>query len=148
MQGLNRLMYQELSNKNLMLSVIAALKESDLDPLFAALSPDVVWTATAPPEFFRFGGTHRGIAGMREYTALLFSRYHFIGFTPKTVIAKGDQVWGVFDAEALHQPSGKYVRFDISMRWTVTGGKITEHQGFFDTAGVLMQQGDLLVKAG
>ena len=99
------MMTQELSNKTLMLSVIAAFQVGNLEPLFAALSPDVVWKATAPREFFRFGGTHRGIAGMREYTALLFSRYSFTRFTPKTLTAKGDQVWGVFEAEALHQPS-------------------------------------------
>ncbi|HMH65656.1 MAG TPA: hypothetical protein VK515_08725, partial [Rhizomicrobium sp.] len=83
----------------------------------------------------------------KEYTALLFSRYHFTRFMPKVVTAKGDQVWGLFEAEALHLPSGRYVRSDISMRWTVKDGKITEHQGFFDTAGVLMQQGDLVVEA-
>jgi ketosteroid isomerase-like protein len=106
-----------------------------------------VWKATAPREFFRFGGTHRGIAGMREYSALLFSRYSFTRFTPKMMTAKGDQVWGVFEVEALHQPSRKYVQFDICIRWMVKDGKITEHQGFFDTAGVLMQQGDLVVDA-
>jgi ketosteroid isomerase-like protein len=140
-------MTEELTNKTLMLSVIAAFKDGNLEPLFAALSPDVVWKATAPREFFRFGGTHRGIAGTREYSALLFSRYTFTRFTPKIMTAKGDQVWGVFEAEALHQPSRKYVQSDISIRWTVKDGKITEHQGFFDTAGVLMQQGDLVVDA-
>ncbi|HKQ46293.1 MAG TPA: nuclear transport factor 2 family protein [Rhizomicrobium sp.] len=140
-------MTHDASNKALMLSVFAAFKDGNLEPLFAALSPEVVWKATAPKEFFRFGGTHCGLAGMREYTALLFSRYHFTRFAPKTVTAKGDQVWAIFDAEALHQPSGRFVRSDVSIRWTVKDGKITEHQGFFDTAGVLMQQGDLAVKA-
>ncbi|HKB95311.1 MAG TPA: nuclear transport factor 2 family protein [Rhizomicrobium sp.] len=140
-------MSQEQANKTLMLSVIAAFKDGNLGPLFAALDPDVVWKATAPREFFRFGGTHHGMAGMMEYTALLFSRYHFTQFIPKIVTARGDQVWGLFEAEALHQPSRRYVRSDISMRWTVKDGKITEHQGFFDTAGVLMQQGDLTVEA-
>jgi ketosteroid isomerase-like protein len=147
MRGLNRLMTQELANKTLMLSVIAAFADGNLEPLFAALSPEVVWKATAPRAFFRFGGTHRGLAGMKEYTALLFSRYHFTRFTPRILTAKDDQVWGVFEAEALHQPSGKHVQTDISIRWTVKDGKITEHQGFFDTAGVLMQQGDLTVAA-
>jgi ketosteroid isomerase-like protein len=140
-------MSQEASNKALMLSVFAAFKDGNLEPLFAAISPDIVWKASAPPEFFRFGGTYRGIEGMLEYTALMSSRYHFMRFAPVIVSAAGDQVWGVFDAEALHQPSGRHVRFDISMRWTVKGGKITDHQCFFDTAGVLMQQGDLTVAA-
>jgi ketosteroid isomerase-like protein len=140
-------MSQEASNKALMLSVFSAFKDGNLEPLFAAVSPDVVWKAAAPQEFFRFGGTYRGIEGMHEYTALLSSRYHFTSFAPKIVTAAGDQVWGVFDAEALHQPSGRYIHFEISLRWTLKAGKIVEHQCFFDTAGVLMQQGDLTVAA-
>jgi ketosteroid isomerase-like protein len=140
-------MSQELSNKTLMLSVIAAFKDSDLEPLFAALHPDVVWEVTAPREHFRFGGTHHGLVGMREYTALLFSRYHFIRFDPKLVTAKGDHVCGVFAAEALHRPSGRYVKSDIAIHWTLQDGKIFRHQGFFDTAGVLLQQGELMVAA-
>jgi ketosteroid isomerase-like protein len=137
-------MSQELSNRELMLSVLAAFKDGNLEPLFAALSPDVVWKSTAPREFFRFGGTHRGIAGLKEYTALLFSRYSFVRFAPKIVTAKGDMVWGLFDAEARHAPSGKYVKSDIMVRWTVREGRIAEHQGLFDTAGVLQQQGELV----
>jgi ketosteroid isomerase-like protein len=137
-------MSQELSNRDLMLSVFAAFKDGNLEPLFAALSSDVVWKSTAPREFFRFGGTHRGIAGMKEYTALLFSRYSFVRFAPKVVTAKADLVWGLFEAEARHAPSGKYVRSDIMVRWTVKDGRITEHQGLFDTAGVLQQQGELV----
>lgn len=136
-------MPQELANKNLMLSITAAWRDGDMEPLFAALDPEVVWKATAPREFFRFGGIHHGIAGVREYTALLCSRYHITRFVPKTVTAKGDQVWGLFAVEALHQPTGKYVTSDVSLRWTVRESKIIEHQGFFDTASVLMQQGHL-----
>ena len=137
-------MNQESSNRELMLSVFAAFKDGNLEPLFAALSPEVVWKSTAPREFFRFGGTHRGIAGLKEYTALLFSRYSFVRFAPKIVTAKGDMVWGLFDAEARHAPSGKYVKSDIMVRWTVKDGRITEHQGLFDTASVLVQQGELV----
>ena len=137
----------ETLNKALMLSVVAALKDGNLEPLFAALHPGIVWKATAPREFFRFGGTHRGIAGMKEYTALLFSRYSFITFEPKSVLTSGDQVWGLFAFEARHIPTGRIVRSDLSMRWTIQAGKIIEHQGFFDTAGVLMQQGELTVAA-
>jgi ketosteroid isomerase-like protein len=137
-------MNQELRNKNLMLSVFRAFKESDLEPLFAALGDDVVWKSTAPPEFFRFGGTHRGRAGVKEFTALLLSRYHMLRFDPKLVVAQGDIVWGQFAAEAQHLPTGKIARADFSIRWVVRNNKLVEHQGFFDTAGVLMQQGELV----
>ena len=138
---------EEALNKKLMLSVMAALKDGHLEPLFAALHPAIVWKATAPKEFFRFGGIHRGMAGMKEYTALLFSRYSFLALSPKSITASGDQVWGLFEARARHIPTGRIVETDISVRWTVTAGKIIEHQGFFDTAAVLMQQGELTVAA-
>lgn len=140
-------MTQEQTNRNLMLSVIAAFQKSDLHPLFDSLSPDVVWKATAPREFFRFGGTHRGLAGMKEYTALLFSRYSFVRFEPRSITATGDEIWGLFEVEALHRTSGKYVASDVAIRWTVRDGKIIEHQGMFDTASVLMQQGDIAAAA-
>jgi ketosteroid isomerase-like protein len=140
-------MNPEQSNRALMLAVIDAFKTGDLQPLFDALSPDIVWEATAPREFFRFGGTFHGLAGMKEYTALLFSRYSFVRIDPKAVTAEGDQVWGLFEMELLHRPSGKYVNTDISIRWTVKDGKITERQGIFDTASVLLQQGDITVAA-
>jgi ketosteroid isomerase-like protein len=136
-------MPKDAANKALMLSVMAAFKEGDLAPLFAVLSPEVVWKSNAPREFFRFGGIHRGLAGMKEYTAQLAMEYHFVKLEPRAITAKGDQVWGVFEAEAQHRPSGRYVRSDLSIRWTIADGRITAHQGFFDTASVLMQQGEL-----
>ena len=130
-----------------MLSVTAAWKEGDMAPLLESLHPDVVWRATAPPQFFRFGGIHCGITGVREYIALHASRYSITRFEPKSVTAKSDQVWGLFEIEALHLPTGKYVASDCAIRWTVKNGKITEHQGIFDSASVLMQQGALTVAA-
>lgn len=136
-------MTQENANRALMLEVLAAFKDGILEPLFEVLSPHVEWKATAPPEFFRFGGTYRGHAGVREYTALLSSRYHFLRLEPLSVFAKDDQVSGLFAAEAVHQPSGRVVRTEVSYRWTVKDGLITQHQCLFDTASVLMQQGEL-----
>ncbi len=140
-------MSDETYNRDLMLRVVAAFREADIAPLFAALHPAVVWKAHAPRTFFRFGGTHHGLTGMKEYTALLFSRYHFVRFAPRAVTAKGDHVWGLFDVEAKHIPTGRYVKSDIVFRWTIEDGLIREHDGFFDTAAVLMQQGDLEAEA-
>jgi ketosteroid isomerase-like protein len=140
-------MTQELDTRNLMLTVAAGFKSGNLEPLFAAIDADVTWKVMAPREFFRFGGVYHGISGVREYTALLFSVYHFARLKPLTVTAKGNEVWGLFDAEALHRPSGRYVRSVVSVHWLMKDGRIVEHQGFFDTASVLMQQGDLVVEA-
>jgi hypothetical protein len=115
-------MVQEKINQALMLSVLGAFRDGLLDPLFDAVSPDVVWRATAPKQFFRFGGTHKGLAGIKEYIGLLLSRYHFTRFEPKLVTAHKEEVWGLFDVEALYQPTSRYVRFDLFIRWTVKDG--------------------------
>ncbi len=133
----------ELANRDLMLKVITAFGAGDLEPLFAALDDSVVWISHAPRAYFRFGGVHKGRTGVREYTALLFSRYSFSRLEAKSILAKDEIVCGVFEAEAWYQPSSRLVRFDIAIRWRVKDGRIVEHQGFFDTAGVLVQQGDI-----
>ncbi len=140
-------MTEELANKDLMLAVAGALKSGKLEPLFAAIRPDVVWKVTAPREFFRFGGVYHGTAGVKEYTALLYADYHLARLSPRSVIAKGEEVWGLFDAEALHRGSGRYVRFDVSLHWRMRDGLVAEQDCFFDTASVLIQQGDLTVAA-
>ena len=140
-------MTQELDSGNLMLTIAAGFKSGNLEPLFAAIDANVTWKVMAPREFFRFGGVYHGVSGVKEYTALLFFDYHFARLKPLTVTATGDEVWGLFDAEALHRPSGRYVRSLVSVYWLMKDGRIAEHQGFFDTAGVLIQQGDLAVEA-
>ena len=50
---------------------------------------------------------------------------------------------GQFEVEAFHQRSRKTVKTAMSIRWTVRRGKIMTHEGFFDTASVLLQQGDV-----
>lgn len=136
-------MPQELANRDLMLSVTAAWRDGDMAPLLAAIDPQVVWHATAPREYFRFGGIFHGQVGVREYIALHASRYHLTRFHPRSVVAKGDQVWGLFEIEALHLPTNRYVKSDCAIRWTIRDGRITEHQAIFDTAAVLLQQGAL-----
>jgi ketosteroid isomerase-like protein len=140
-------MIEETGNRNLMLAVMAGLKSGQLESLFAAIRGDVTWKVMAPREFFRFGGSYEGMAGVKEYTALLFSDYHLTRLNPRTVTAKGAEVWGMFDAEALHRASGRYVQFDISLYWRMKDGQIAEQQCFFDTASVLIQQGVLAVEA-
>jgi ketosteroid isomerase-like protein len=140
-------MTEDVTNKNLMLAVMAGLKSGKLDVLFGAIRSDVIWKVMAPRAFFRFGGTYQGVAGVKEYTALLFSDYHLVRLNPRTVTAKSEEVWGMFDAEALHRSSSRYARFDISLHWRMQDGQIAEQQCFFDTASVLIQQGDLATEA-
>ena len=140
-------MNDDTTNKDLMLAVMAGFKSGKLETLFAVIRADVSWKVMAPRAFFRFGGTYQGVAGVKEFTALLFSDYHLVRLNPRTVTAKGDEVWGMFDAEALHRSSGRYAQFELSLHWRMKDGQIAEQLCFFDTASVLIQQGDLTIEA-
>ena len=73
----------------------------------------------------------------------MFSQYTFVRFQPTAIVTQGDIVLGQFEVEAFHQRSGKTVKTAMSIRWTVRRGMIMAHEGFFDTASVLLQQGDV-----
>lgn len=140
-------MSPELQNKKLMQSVMRAYAKGDAAPLLAALDDQVVWISNSPRAFFRFGGEHRGRAEVKAFIAMVYTRYHFLRMEPRLIVTQGDIVWGEFDAEAKHIPTGRIVRSDLTFRWVVRNHRIVAHHGFFDTAGVLLQQGEIPVAA-
>jgi len=57
-------------------------------------------------------------------------------------------VWGLFVAKDKYTPAGSGkaqapIVLDSAMRWPIHNGKIVETQAVFDTAGLLVQQGQL-----
>ncbi|HXI99763.1 MAG TPA: hypothetical protein VNH44_00985 [Micropepsaceae bacterium] len=134
---------KEIANKALMQSVARGFRQGDLRPLFDALDEAVNWKSNAPSQFFRFGGIHNARIGVLELSALVFATYHIRHLDVMEIIAEGDTVWGLFDVESVHQPSGVLTKAEVAVRWVIRNGKIVEHNSFFDTAAVLMQIGAL-----
>jgi ketosteroid isomerase-like protein len=136
-----------MSPEELMRTIAAAFEKSDLQPLLDALHPDVVWKSAATSEgMFRFGGDYKNKSGATEVLSQISMDYVFHRLRPKEIVTAGDVVWGVFDMEATYEPKGKAVQrrslaFEMAIRWRLKDGKIIEHQGFFDTATLLVQQG-------
>ena len=131
----------------LMRTVAQAFEKGDLQPLYNAIDENIVWkSAPTSRADFRFGGEHHGHAGVREVMSILAAEYTFDRFSAKEVVAHGNVVWGLFDAEASYRARGngtapaRKVRFEQAIRWRVRDDKVVEHQGFFDTAGLLAQQ--------
>jgi uncharacterized protein len=131
-------------NKALMAKVARAFVEGNLQPLIEALDENAVWTSNSPAEFFRIGGTRQNREGTAEQLALLAATYMFHRFEPREIVAEGDTVWGLIDVAATHLPTGKPVTVDLAIRWVVRNGKIVSHQGFFDSASMLIQQGEIV----
>jgi len=136
-----------MDGAELMREVVAAFEKSDLQLLFDAIHEDIVWkTASNQVGLFRFGGEYRNRAGLLVLLASLSQEYTFYRFQPKEIIATGDIVWGHFDVGLFYDPKGegeprKHMTLEMAVRWRLEGDKIIEHQAFFDTASLLMQQG-------
>ena len=135
----------------LMRRVAAAFEKGELQPLMESIHPDIVWkSASNDTGLFRFAGPHRDRSGVLDVTAKIAMEYTFLRFRPREVIAKGDVVWGLFDAEVSYQPfnlgeARKTAAMEIAIRWQLKDGKIIEHQAFFDTAKLLVEQGRVVI---
>jgi ketosteroid isomerase-like protein len=136
-----------MDGAELMRKVVAAFEKSDLQPLFDAVHENIVWkTASTQEALFRFGGEYKDRTGLLVILANLAKDYTFYRFHPKEIISSGDVVWGHFDVGLFFDPKGagepkKHITLEMAVRWRLKDGKIIEHQGFFDTASLLIQQG-------
>jgi ketosteroid isomerase-like protein len=127
----------------MMRSITASFEQSDLRLLFDALHPDIVWkSATDDQSPLRFGGTHKGRAGVTKVLATIAADYQFRRFKPIEIVESGEIVWGIFDAVIDHlpttrkRPETKPIAFQCAIRWRFRDGKIAEHQAFFDTGAI------------
>jgi len=133
----------------LMRRVAAGFEKSNLQPHLDAMHEDIVWkTASKQEGVFRFGGEYKGRPGVLDVLSKISFDYTFQRLTPKEILANDDVVWGLFDAALSFDPKGQSVpsnsvNLDMAIHWRLKDGKIIEHQAFFDTAALLMQQGRL-----
>src|SRR5262249_42735694 len=139
---------RQMSGEELMRSVVAAFERSDLRPLVAALHDDVLWKSASREEGgpFSFSGDHRKMAGVISVLSHISKDYTFHRMRPKQIHSSGNVVWGEFDVELRYDAKGRGadsvpVRLEMAIRWRLKDGKIIEHQAFFDTAHLLLQQG-------
>jgi ketosteroid isomerase-like protein len=126
----------------MMRQVVKAFEMGDLQPLLSIIDEKTVWkTASTTRGLFRFGGEYKNRAGIVEVTAQIASTYLFRRFQPKEIVSNDGIAWGLFDVEVEHRPTGKIIEMEIALRWHVQNDMLREHQAFFDTADLLMQQG-------
>ena len=135
--------------EDLMRTIVAAFEKSDLRPLLNALHDDVVWKSASRHDGpLSFKGDYKNKTGVLEVLSLMSRDYTFHHLKPKEIVASGDVVWGLFDAGLRYDPKGKgigsaTVQLEIAIRWRLEDGKIIEHQAFFDTAHLMVQQSRL-----
>jgi ketosteroid isomerase-like protein len=134
------------NNEELMRTVVAAFEKSDLKPLYDALHDDVVWKSASKQEgLFSFEGEYKSRPGVREVLSNISKDYTFHHMKPIEVVAARDVVWGLFDVGLCYDAKGRSaqatnIKLDMAIRWRIRDGKIIEHQAFFDTAHLVIQQ--------
>ena len=120
-----------MNAEELMRRVIAGFESADLEPLIAALHDNVVWKSASKQDMvFRFGGDYCTKLGVLDALSDILMDYTINQMRPREIVAAGDVVWGLFDVE-----------LEVAIRWRLKDEKIIEHQAFFDTASLLIQQG-------
>jgi ketosteroid isomerase-like protein len=136
-----------MDGAELMRKVAAGFEKSDLRPLLDAIHEEIVWkSATKHEGLFRFDGEYKNRPGVLDILSKISFDYTFHHLKPKEILAGGDVVWGLFDVGLSYDPKGKggtpkAVNLEMVFRWRLKDGKIIEHQGFWDTASLLIQQG-------
>jgi ketosteroid isomerase-like protein len=128
---------------------MAAFEKGDLEPLFQAIDEAIVWkSGSVRPGDFRFAGEYRNRAGVVDVMSKFAMSYFVRRFTPREIVSSGEIVWGLFDVEMTYQPMAENPRrrrpvaLECALRWRVKGGRILEHQAFYDTAAMLAQQAE------
>ena len=58
-------------------------------------------------------------------------------------MGEGDVIWAMCEVAATQRPSGRPVSTVLVSRWQFRGGKVIAFSEYFDTAGVLVQEGRL-----
>jgi ketosteroid isomerase-like protein len=138
-----------MDGTSLMCKVVAGFEQSDMGPLLDVLHDEIVWkSAHRYDALFRSKGEYKTRPRVIELLTDIFQNYRFHRFEPKEIVASGDAVWGHFDVELSFDPKrsgivSKHVDLEVAFRWRLRDGKIIEHQSFFDTASLLIQQSQL-----
>jgi|KBSMisStandDraft_5_1062788.scaffolds.fasta_scaffold16899_4 ketosteroid isomerase-like protein len=138
--------------EKLMRHIVESFERTDLEPLIEALHDDVVWKSASKQEnVFRFGGDYYSKLGVLDALSHILMDYTIHQMRPREILTSGNVVWGLFDVELDYDHKGmdpvgkseesKSIELEVAIRWRLRDGKIIEHQSFFDTASLLIQQG-------
>lgn len=131
-------------NKALVRRILEAYAQADLSPFLEAIHPDIVWSSSAPQAHYGFAGPHCGRAGVLAGMAKIATEYQLNGYDVKELIAEGDVVWMTAAVDFVHRKSGQRMQFPLVSRWHIVDGKIRSLTEFFDSATLLLCEGQLV----
>jgi ketosteroid isomerase-like protein len=130
-------------NKALVQRVLGAYAQADLDPLLEVIDPDVVWVSQGPQQHYAFGGKHLGRAGVLAAISKLALEYQLHQYNVVELIGEGEVVWMSAQVDFTHRRSKERLTFPLVSRWQIRGGRVLSVTEYYDSASLLLQEGQL-----
>jgi len=130
-------------NKALVRRVLSAYGQSDLSPLLEVIDPDVVWVSQSPSAHYPFGGKHAGRAGVLAAMSKLAMEYQLHRYDVVELVGEGEVVWMTASVEFTHRRSKTRMSFPLVSRWQIRDGKVMSLTEYYDSASLLLQEGQL-----
>jgi len=130
-------------NKALVQRVLSAYGQSDLNPLLEVIDPGVVWVSQSPPAHYAFGGKHVGRAGVLAAMSKLAMEYQLHAYNVIELVGEGEVVWMTAQVEFTHRRSRQQLTFPIVSRWQIRNGRVLSLTEYYDSASLLLQEGQL-----
>jgi uncharacterized protein len=115
-----------------------AFGRGDIKALLGMVDDNVEWHALKGAEGVApHAGARRGRAAVEQFFSQLAESMEVRRFEPKEFIADGDKVAVVGEYEWLIRTTGKPMKADWVMVFTVRNGKVTQFREWTDTAALV-----------
>jgi ketosteroid isomerase-like protein len=129
------------SNKEVLRKALAAYSAGDLEPVLSLLHADAVWIAHTLEGHYRFGGRHVGRTGALAALSMIAADYSIDTYDVREMVAEGDIVWVASTVRLTRRATQTSMTVKLVNRWQFRDGKIAGCEEYFDTAGVMVQEG-------
>jgi hypothetical protein len=122
----------EQDNIRIVKDMYEAFMRNDIAGVINRMDENINFRIPGPPEV-PTAGNYRGRKDMHGFFEKLANTLEFTRFEPREYVAQGDRVVVLGFYEAKAKPTGKTMKSDWVMAWTVRNGKAVDFQEYMDT---------------
>jgi uncharacterized protein len=126
-----------MNNVELVQSLYGAFNRGDLETIFAAGDPNIIWICNADPALIPWGGERKGVEATKEFFQLLAEHVEFESFVPKEFLGGSGSVTVLGHTTARLKPSGGRVENEWVHIFKIENGKVMEFHEYLDTHAVV-----------
>jgi uncharacterized protein len=144
-------MMNEDKNLKVVKDAYLAYQDRNIPALLRCLTDDVRWFEIGPADLIPTAGKRKGREQVGEFFATLDRKEDVQSFRPQHFVAQDDRVVVLGELKSRVRVNGAEINSPWVHVFTVSDGKISEFQSFYDTAAAVTAYGDVrasMAKAG